>query len=146
MDLKVPPFPWAKGKNPEYAAFVIEVHVCQSKLEQVFSCHFLQDEKDEEVIRDLTSSGQEQIAFGLLTEAIRQEAFVEVLIKLQENPKFLEEFAEDPANQSGIIQELSTSLSKLFLKLVPDMALDAVKEVFERMLLQGPKGVEEKGG
>lgn len=136
-----PPFPWTKGVNPEYTAVVVEVHLCQNSVGHVFSHHFVQDEHDETTIQEMASSGQEQIGFALLTEAIRQEAFVQALLKLQGNAAFLDMLRGMP-DISPVIQELTSTVAEVLVRQIPNMAMGAVEEVLLR-LAQPPQEEEE---
>lgn len=110
-----PPTPWTKGANPEYTAFVIEVHVCRDAAGNVHSARKLQDDQDEVAVQALgNSQGMEEGSFGLLIEAARQEAMLQVLVKVSND----EEFKEKLLSENGITEDLREQVTQDTLKLL----------------------------
>jgi hypothetical protein len=131
-----PPFPWKKGLG-EYAAFVLEVHVCEVPPRQVYSRHQFQSREDELTAWKLLSSGQEQISFALLTEALRRESYLQALIHLSSDKEFLGKYAEgDEEKRQEIAGKLAGGLVEETVQNVRKMSLDISREILE--MLSGP--------
>lgn len=110
-----PPTPWKKGVNPDYTAFVIEVHVCRDVEGNVHSARKLQDPEDEAAVQTLgNSQGMEEGSFGLLIEAARQETMLQVLVKLSND----EEFKEKLLSENEITDDLREQATQDTLKLL----------------------------
>jgi len=103
--------PWTKGTHPDYSAFVIEVHVRKdAETGALRSLHRLQDEQDVEVTATLTpSGGMAEGSWALLTEAIRAEALLQLLLKLSNDAEFKEKMESAEEVPEDFIENLSKS-------------------------------------
>jgi hypothetical protein len=125
-----PEFPWIKGVQPDYRAFIIRVGVCQDNDTNVWSHSDLEDETDAHAAESLPSHGVEQIAFGLLCEAIRREAYLQVLMRLTKDNDYLDKLAmATPESRKAIMQELQAATKGSLKNSVDRMAEAACEEI-----------------
>lgn len=128
--LKPPPKPWVKGRQDQYSAFVIEVMICQNKVNQVFSTHALQNQEDAETAADLPSHGLEQAAFGLLTEAARREVLLQALIKVSQDSDCVQRYLlGTPEEQEKFEAELGANSEKVIHDTLRKMLPQITKEI-----------------
>lgn len=128
--LKPPKGPWIKGQQAEYAAFVIEVTICQNNVKQVFSTHALQDDSDAEIAQSLPSKGMEQAAFGLLTEAIRREVLLQALLKVTQDPKAISRHVLGTIGEKEEIEkEISDGTVQVMQDSIEKMIPQVTKEI-----------------
>lgn len=119
MTMKIPKLPWTQGRYDEYCIFEILVQVCAMTTEDnrsVLSVHTL-NEESQELSRGLPSGGHEQIAFALLTEALRREAFLELLVLRQNNPDALDD--DDESLEKKIQECVIKTLTPTIQNMVP---------------------------
>jgi hypothetical protein len=112
--------PWTKGENPEYSAFVIEVHVRKDRSGALRSFRRLQDDQDERVSASFgMTGGMEEGAWALIVESVRAEAMLQVLVQLSNDPDFKKKLvgAEGPAPE---LIERSTAATMQVLRRVLD--------------------------
>jgi len=125
---------WPKGKNPTYNAFVVEVGIRRDHKGGVRSYRRLQDADDASVVEDMgPSRGMEEASFGLLTEATRTEAMLQVLAKLSNEPEYLKEIASAESAPEDLIEKISDMVrSQVTLtldKIVEGLARETVEQV-----------------
>ena len=136
MSKKPPKFPWIKGVQPEYRSFDILVSVCQDNDGGVFSIHKLASDADEEVCNTLPSRGLEQIAFGLLVEAIRREAFLEILLKQSDDDSLFKRYSEGlDKERELILREIASAVGVVMNKSIQASSQAATAEIMEMILL-----------
>lgn len=125
---------WAKGHHADHDVVVIEVLVRRDQHGRVLSEHRLQDDGDRQVVDTWPSGGMEQVAFALLTEAVRREALLDVILKATHQPEIREIWtnaSEEMKGQltheltravqesmSGVISRLAGSASRTALDLI----------------------------
>ena len=119
-----PPFPWKDGED--YSAFTIEVHICERN-RHMFSFHEFKTPEDEAVAGKLPSMGEEQIAHALLREALRREAYIQTLIRLQKDKGFLEAYKTAPEDErrkqeKTLAEGISGMLVRTSEKVAPEIA------------------------
>lgn len=134
-----PPKPWVPGKHPSYSAFRLLVNVCVDEHGNVWSDHDFLGEGDEMVARGLHQGGAPQVAHGLLTEAIRREAFMCALLSLTQDPSFIHRYkmsegAEKEVLQTSVRDQTRQVISSVLSKMTPGL----VAEVLEMMADQAP--------
>lgn len=130
MSHSPPKFPWVKGVQPDYRSFIVRVGVCQDNDHSVWSYSDLEDETDRQTCDSLPSRGVEQIAFGLLCEAIRREAYMQILMRLTADNQFVDKFAAmSPEDKKSALDALSGSTAASLKASVDRMASDACAEV-----------------
>ncbi len=127
----VPDLPWVKGVNAEYRSFNILVKVCQDNNGLIWSVHEPETEQDKETCQTLPSYGVEQMAYALLSEGVRREAFLQVLLAEQDREGMLDKW------ESGNTAERAQLESELTAKLITGMtdeirrsALPSIQAVF----------------
>jgi hypothetical protein len=131
-----PKFPWVKGVQPDYRSFIVRVGVAQTNDNNVWSYSDLEDDRDVETCGSLPSRGVEQIAFGLLCEAIRREAYLQVLLRLTSDKDYVSKFdAASPDEKQKMLGALADSTSGSIKASVDRMATDACHEVLHMLLL-----------
>lgn len=138
------PAPWDKGSYPTYDAFVIEVGVRKDRTGGWRSYHRLQDARDAQVAGSFgAGQGMEEAVFALVSEAVRTEALLQLIIlmsndlKLQETLKTSEEV---PGNLVEDIEELTQKQVGLVLeKIVSSLVKETIEQVHNG-LRQQPMG------
>lgn len=130
MSNQPPKFPWIKGVQPDYRAFIIRVGVCQDNDHNVWSYSDLEDQMDADTCESLPSKGVEQIAFGLLCEAIRREAYLQVLMRLSQDNEYMAQYhAASPEGRDEMRLALARSAGDSLKASVDRMAENACSEV-----------------
>lgn len=125
-----PPMPWKKGIHEDYKCFVLEVRVCCGPNGDVWSVHDVQSPEDGEVTKTLDSFGQNQMAHALLTEALRREAFWQVLLELEGDKSFVEKYKNlDESGQELVVKKLTNSCRYVVNKASERMMPNVVKEI-----------------
>ena len=133
--MSLPIKPWAKGSFPEGEGVILEVWLCRAPTGQMFAMHRPQSREDHEMLMSWPSGGLEQAAVGLLTEAVRREAILDILIKETKEPGFIQELTEmEPGDRDAWAQEMAEQLQALLGKTVKDLAPGAFKDALEMML------------
>lgn len=123
--------PWERGQHPTHTAFDIVVNVCQSSEGAVYTQHFLAEE-DSKWASALRSGGEEQIAFALLCEAVRREAFLETLIEGGKDENYIRRYGEgDEEVRAKMEKELEQRILSHMLRTVHRLAADKAKEVLK---------------
>jgi hypothetical protein len=134
MATQAPPTPWTKGVNPDYTAFVIEVHVCRDAQGNVHSARKLQDEEDEATVQNLgNAGGMEEGSFGLLVEAARQEAMLQVLIKFSNDEEFKEKLLSGGVIADDLLAQVSDDTLKLMWATLSRVGPSIVRETLEQV-------------
>ena len=129
-----PPTPWKKGANPEYTAFVMEVHVCRDAEGNVHSARKLQDEEDESAVQTLgNSQGMEEGSFGLLIEATRQEAMLQALLKVSNDEEFKEKLLSDTDLGDDLREQVTQDTLKLLWATLSRVGPSIVHETLDQV-------------
>ena len=129
-----PPLPWKKGVTPHYRSFVVEVQICQDNDGNIYSIHNIQSDEDQQTAATLPSAGIEQVAYGLLCEAIRREAFLEVAVKASKQRGYLADYVEgNPEKRHEIEADLSRTVVEMCQKSVIMMAPAAAREILHML-------------
>ena len=125
-----PQYPWIKGVTDQYRSFSIEVEVLQTNDGNVFSNHKASTELDEQTISTFPNGGIEQIAFGLLMEAVRRETFIATLISLTKDSDYIEKYvSSEPSDQLEIEVELAENVREILSKNIGQMSVPTAKEI-----------------
>ena len=99
---------WVKGKKDGAETVFLTVAIRRDKHGRVLSTHFPQDEDDSAVLQSWPGGGMEQVAFALLTEAVRREALFDVILKSSHQPEFRSAWKNSTEEGKGvIIQDLT---------------------------------------
>jgi hypothetical protein len=127
---------WPKGKHATYDAFVIEVGVRKDQDGTWRSYRRLQDAQDQEVVEKLgPSRGLEEGSFALLTETVRTEAMLQLLVKLSNEPESQRKLASAEKAPEELIEKLrEVTLKQLKLsldKMVSGLVRETVEQVHD---------------
>jgi hypothetical protein len=127
---------WPKGKHPSYDAFVIEVGVRKDHAGEWRSYRRLQGAQDAEIAESLgPSSGMEEGVWALLTETVRAEAMLQLLVKLSNEPELQAKLGSAEKAPEDLIEKLSeVTLKQLKLsldKMVPGLVRETVEQVHD---------------
>ena len=121
--------PWKKGRQSEYTALQLVVNVCQDKHGRVWSDHEFLTPEDQQLAQGLAQGGAPQLAHVLLTEAVRREAFMCILIQATKDPEFLSQWVEGSTEDKARIEaEIQNFVSHVLTKTVGKMVPGAVSE------------------
>lgn len=129
----IPPLPieWKKGAHEDHDVIVMEVLLRRDKQGRVYSAHQLQDNEDQTIALTWPSGGLEQAAFGLLVEASRREAILDILLQMQQDPSFIRNWvnaSEQERTESAhrMAQALEASMRQTIGRLALPVILDAM--------------------
>jgi len=129
-----PKFPWAKGNHKSFGAVVVEVHVCKDEHHRVFSMHQLQGPLDIETALKWPSGGQEQVAYALLTETLRREALLGMLVRMSKEPTLPARLLTMTEEERGVVTAEMTERLKAQINSVMDrLATAAVHEAMREI-------------
>lgn len=126
-----PKRPWERGRHEEYACASLEVKIVEDTLGWVFSEHQFLSGKDEAVAGSMRNGGLKQIAYALMTEALRREAYLCLLVEMSKHPdmlKWYEEGGEDYRKQfvTGLANAALVNIMGMAQKMLPDIAREVV--------------------
>lgn len=136
---KPPVKPWVRGSHPDkgYSCFSLEVKIAEDSYGWVFSEHDFTSPKDRELARSLSGGGEKQIAYGLLTEALRREVFLCLLVQLSKSPDYLDWYQQgDDDYRDGYESKITNAVSESISDITKKMTPDIVKEVIRMMQAQ----------
>jgi len=109
----------------------VEVEVCRDAEGRVFSSHGLQSDEDVQIALSWPSGGQEQVGFALLTEAVRREALLEILLVLSKDESFPQRFAgmsfeEKEAQVADLTARLRVQMDNVVARLAKGAIEEAI--------------------
>ena len=118
--------PWLTGKQPGYTGYRLTVNICEDDLHRVWSDHEFASLEDEKAAFSSPQMGVQQIAHALMTEAVRREAYLDLLLKMTQDPKFLSKWqGADEAGREQVVTELSAITSEVIrgklIRMVPGL-------------------------
>ena len=125
-----PDKPWLTGKQPGYTGYKLVVNVCEDELHRVWSDHEFMTQADHAASQSTMTGGVHQVAHALMTEAVRREIYLDVLIQLTQDSTFLDKWiAADEAGQDEIVAELSAITCEVLRGKLLKMAPGLVREM-----------------
>jgi len=125
---------WPKGKHPTYDAFVIEVGVRKDHGGEWRSYRRLQDAQDATVAESLgPSRGMEEGSWALLTESVRTEAMLQLLVKLSNEPELHAKLSSADKAPEELIEKLSEVTLKQLKLSLDKMVAGLVRETIEQV-------------
>lgn len=131
-----PPRPWEKGVHPDYSCCSVEVVLAEDSSGTVWSEHRLSHE-DAAISAQLSGGGARQIAHALLTEALRREVFVDVLVQMSKGDGFLDWYGDAAEDQKREIeQNMANAGLAVLVTLLPRMLPGIAREVLEMVSVQ----------
>lgn len=104
---------WLKGHHADHDVFVIEVLVRKDRFGQLASHGRLQSEEDRKVAETLPSGGMVEGGWALLTEAVRTEMTLQLLVRLSNDPSFREKLLEGDSPSEEILNMLERDATNL---------------------------------
>ena len=139
MKSTLPPMlPWQKGSHEDHAVLTVEVDVCRDLIGRVFSMHRLQGEDDASVASTWPGGGHEAVGFALLTEAIRREAMLEVLILASQNGSHIRRIMALPEEERRLeFDKMGAGLTGVLLKIIGQIAPNAIEEAVLQLAESG---------
>jgi hypothetical protein len=125
-----PPTPWEKGAQKGYTAFSLTVDVCEDEFGRVWSGHSFESDTDEETALQLKNGGAPQVAYALLTEAMRREVFVLMLMRMSQDPEFLQQWRDaDEEVKRGLEAELGFAARQVMTDTLSKMVAGVGREI-----------------
>lgn len=109
----------------EMEEVVIEVRIRRDEYGRITSTHSPQSTEDLAKLQSWSSGGLEQIAFGLLTEAVKREALLDILIQTTKEPS-TKNTEETRSLLCAKLQEIMSSTIKRIAPLIIKQTLDDV--------------------
>lgn len=135
-----PPRPWRRGKHENYSCASLEVRIVEDALGWVFSEHVCASPEDEKVVSEMRGHGLKQVAYALMTEALRREVYLCLLVEMSKHEDMLRWYAEgDETYQAKFRERLAGAALATIMGLVQKMLPDISREVIEM-------GVSQLGG
>lgn len=129
-NIKPPQYPWTKGVTDQYRCFSVDVEVVQTNDGNVFSNHKASSDLDEQTISTFPNGGIEQIAFGLLMEAVRRETFIATLINLTNEDQYISDYIQASADEKLKIEiDLSEKVREILTKNISQMSMPTAREI-----------------
>lgn len=125
---------WANGQHPTYDAFVIEVGVRRDHDGTVQSYKKLRSESDFETAQKLgPGGGLEEGSWALLTEGVRTETMLQLLVKLSNDPEFKKNLMAAENAPEDLIEKLAADTlevtQRVLKEIVPGLAREAIEQV-----------------
>ena len=134
-----PPKPWVTGNQPKYTAMSLVVNLCQDREGNLWSDHTFASPADAAVAGTLPQGGIPQIAHGLLTEAVRREAFQVALIQMTKDPTFLSRWASAGGEERAeLAQHLEQAVAHVIKQVLTKMVPGATAWVLTMLADQMP--------
>jgi hypothetical protein len=126
-----------KGTNNEHKTIVVEVRICQNPNGMIYSSHNLQDAGDERVSKGMLGHGTQAIAYGLLIEALRREAYLSTLAQLTGDKDFLTKYKDgDEKTREALERKVAETLRHVVNSIIEKNGTDMSKEVLHMALKQ----------
>lgn len=121
--------------DPVTVRILVEVEVNAQGL--VLSSHNFASPEDEQKATSLKGGGVRHIAHGLLTEAVRREAFVCALIAMSQNEAFLATYRAATSEEKRAVEaELAKRVELSLTGTVPKLTDGSAREVMEMLSSQ----------
>lgn len=129
--------PWPSGTFKDYKAFVVEIHIRRDNLGRIRTYRCLQSERDEAVVRSLPSGGVTEASWALLTEAVRSEMLLQLLVRLAAGEEAFQTTTE--ATMASLVNEFTnnvkvhmhTELDRILPGLVRDTLIEVQRQLGE---------------
>lgn len=128
--MKSPKKPWKPGVQPEYTHLRVVLNICQDKFGNVWSDHTFLSPEDERLAGGMPSSGHNQVAHALMSEALRREAFLQALAEMSVKSDFIQQWKNGNKATRAVIQsKLEASLVELVRRTAEKNAAGVVEGV-----------------
>lgn len=117
----------------------ILVRISRDSAGGVGSGHDFASDLDRKTAMGWPSGGLEQVVFGLLSEAIRREAFLDLIIQMTERPEYQDALrGMGPEERAVEVLRLAGLLCAQVARFTEAVASDAVKEAIGAVLAGPP--------
>lgn len=126
------------GVYPEYRSFEISLKIAVDNDGNIYSTHAFASPEDEQTADSLPSHGLEQIVMGMLTETLRRETYLEVVILCHENEGYLQKYVNAPPDiqeqrRKQIAANVTLQMHKVIGKMAPDIVPDVMTMIAEQI-------------
>lgn len=126
--MPAPPYPWKKGQHADYTCFVVEVEIAVDSYGTSWSNHKLQSQDDHDLVSAMKSGGMEHVAHALMSEAVKREAILEVLLKVSNDPEFQERVLDGALEaQEALVEQTSAAIIEMFRRVAHELAPEAAR-------------------
>ena len=118
----------------DFEEVVLEVRLRRDSYGRVTSTHNPQSPADEAVLTGWPSGGLEQVVFALLTETIRREALLDVILLASKDSGVLARWATSTEEeQSQMESDLLSGLQQSLSEMTRRIATPVVRDILTRM-------------
>lgn len=128
-----PPKPWEKGNHEEYTHWQLVVNICQDNMDRVWSDHDFASPLDEKTALSASYCGVPQTAHALLAEAVRREAYAEVLASMSKGDVVKRYADSDPEEKERIVTEVAGQVESVLGLTISKMVKGASRGVLDMM-------------
>lgn len=133
-NIQPPKYPWVKGVTGTYRCFSVDVEVVQTNEGHVFSNHKASSDLDAQTISTFPNNGIEQIAFGLLMEAVRRETFIASLIMMNKDENYIKNYLEGDLEEKIKMEvDLANNVKAILSKNISQMVVPTAKEILHML-------------
>jgi hypothetical protein len=124
-----------RGMGVDGTTIAMEVRICVTPEGLVWSLHGPMGDQDEKLTLKMPGGGHRQIAYGLLTEAVRREAFTCLLTAMSDDPTLLAKL-QDAKTRQAEEKALTDKTNQFLLRTASEMVQPSVLEAVEMVLAQ----------
>jgi len=126
---------WVQGAHEDGGSTIkLELSLHVDADGRLYTRHEFASPEDEALSQGWASSGIRQIAHGLLTEAVRREAFCCLIIKMTEDTTFLTRYqAADEEGKRKMEIEVVDAVQQSLSKTIPMLTPGAIQEILAMM-------------
>ena len=129
-----PPKPWITGEQNGYKTLKVTVTMVEGPTGLIWSGHDFSTEEDRQLAGGLRGQGDRQLAFALLTEALRREAYLSALVKLTRDRGLVSRWDGVPDDQKRDIEaELARQASSVIEGTLSKLAPGVAREILEML-------------
>jgi hypothetical protein len=126
------------GTGIEGTTVVIDVRVCLGPDGRLWSSHEPSTSADRDVSLKWPGGGNRHIANALLTEAVRREAFVCLLVALTKQPDLYAQLQQaSPEERDRVTRDVANSAGQSLAASLGSMVLSSTREAVAMVLGQG---------
>ena len=136
-DVPQPPErPWTKGKHEDHEVLHLVLEICQDSHGRVFSHHRPEEPVDANMAFSWRSGGLEQTAFALLTESVRREAVLEILLLASNKPDLYKRLLDAKGkDRETLIADLTKRLEFQLQGTISKLSEGAVEEALQAITM-----------
>lgn len=116
---------------------ILEVHIQREHSGAVYSKHVPRDASDLDVLRTWPTEGIPEVAFALLTEAVRREAVLDAILWVGSHPENRQRWREGD-QQEAILADLSPRLCEVIRQTTCRLSATALREALDQVTKESP--------